>query len=869
MSKIEKIKTYLKKAISALKPIGRLFFPNFRTIVLLYVLILALLFRERISGFFAQHLGSYLVDFNSLLNTSAWANWFTTIFLLIGGGWLVKRDYAKNKQYGWTIIISLFLILYLIKDDSWIWAMTPLFISYKALLILFCIAFISCGILHLWQLIKETPHLSEEEEKNSVGFSVTTAPDSLQETGWKPYIENLVSKLLETNLEKESFAIGVSGVWGSGKTTFLHAVEQELKRKVYLLTFNPWNGESASQIYTDFFETLVSGLCVTSNQRKTISRYAKLLSQVDALKSQVRLFETVLEGVSPSIAEAKEQAEKVIADLPLPVVVVIDDLDRLEGAEMMSVLKLIRITANFKNLIFLVAYDKGYIANALKGVGGEEYLKKIIPLEICLPDYESYIREYHLYSELKRGLGDETLLKEIEYDIFHGALNHKMSFFLPTFRDVKRFANLFCLDINSFIRTNTISEINVSDFFFVELLHYYDFKAYQYLKTRPSELIPRTTNSNGKPVYKYMSPGTIKGVKSYEEADKKKQEILKGYSEGFEDILWKLFGTTAIIENNQIRYPVNFSKYFSFRINNDQISLSEFNLFLAITSTSEIDKKIQDYCRGKPQKHNSLYYHLISQSLNPNERQQVFNVFYSLIELWKYYRYAIDDIGKTLLDKRANLNEGIIPDSFSDAIKAQIGTSPAYVANGIQMLLTGLVEYDYIDQGDENNGHAEYESIISDDVLVELSEANFMSVLGDRIMPIQDITDRNSIFHQFIKKAVAKIGYEFINDNETTVYKRSLLIGKLTEIYSGKDNSAGLAAFFNNLDPRTNDIVDYNYPEEFFNEEVTTRISDVFGNDWSFRGFKDFIKSAFAGHLNEVNDSLKRLNREPIEETEG
>lgn len=54
--------------------------------------------------------------------------------------------------------------------------------------------------------------------------------------------------------------------------------------------------------------------------------------------------------------------------------VVIDDLDRLEGTELMAVLKLIRITANFKNLIFIVAYDKGFVANALKGVGGEEFL---------------------------------------------------------------------------------------------------------------------------------------------------------------------------------------------------------------------------------------------------------------------------------------------------------------------------------------------------------------------------------------------------------------------------------------------------------------------------------------------------------------
>lgn len=92
-------------------------------------------------------------------------------------------------------------------------------------------------------------------------------------------------------------------------------------------------------------------------------------------------------------------------------------------------LKLIRITANFKNLFFLVAYDKDHIANLLKGVGGEEFLKKIIPLEICLPDYESYIREYHLYSELKRGLANDTMENPLETDpLNRGSLSHRMSF---------------------------------------------------------------------------------------------------------------------------------------------------------------------------------------------------------------------------------------------------------------------------------------------------------------------------------------------------------------------------------------------------------------------------------------------------------
>lgn len=483
-----------------------------------------------------------------------------------------------------------------------------------------------------------------------------------------------------------------------------------------------------------------------------------------------------------------------------------------------------------------------------------------------MPDYESNIRESHLYSELKKGLADETILKKLDYDIFHSVLDHKVSFYLPTFRDVKRFANLFCMDINSFIRTSMLSEINVRDFFFVELLHYYDVKAYEYLKTCPSSLIPRTSILEGKPVYSYMTPGTIKGVKTYEEADKKKQEILGHYNEGFADILWRLFGSTVVDEYNQIRYPVNFSKYFSFRINNDQISISAFEEFLRLKDTAEIDRKVKEYCRGKNPKYNSLYYHLISQRLDPNDWQKAFNVIYSVIELWKYIPFDIDKIGKTILDKKAFKATETVSDAFKEAVKAQIGTKPTHIANGIQMLLTALVEYDFIDQSDENWEQVEYASIISADVLIELTEANFMSILGDRSIPIQELTDKNSPYHQFVKSTVAKVGREYINDQDTTEYKLSLLVGKLKDIYTGKDNSAGLKAFFNNLDPCPKGDEDYDYPEEFFDEDVSNSISCVFGDVYGFRDFKNFIRTAFDGHIDEVNACLRHLNRDIIEE---
>lgn len=205
----------IKKAFKTVKPIGRLFIPNVKTLVLIYALLLLLVLRSHIDSFLFNHFGSSLSYFHSLLSNNCLINWATTIFLIIVSAVLLKRHYDKNKQYGWTLIISLFFILYLLKDDSWAWVLTPIGISYKVLLIAILLAFFSCGCLHLWQLIKNTPCAAEDDKKNKIGFAVTTTQESLQETGWQPYVENLVSKLLETDLSNESFAVGVSGVWGS------------------------------------------------------------------------------------------------------------------------------------------------------------------------------------------------------------------------------------------------------------------------------------------------------------------------------------------------------------------------------------------------------------------------------------------------------------------------------------------------------------------------------------------------------------------------------------------------------------------------------------------------------------------------------
>ena len=44
-------------------------------------------------------------------------------------------------------------------------------------------------------------------------------------TGWELYIKTLAERLIKSTLNGESFALGISGDWGSGKTTFIDALE--------------------------------------------------------------------------------------------------------------------------------------------------------------------------------------------------------------------------------------------------------------------------------------------------------------------------------------------------------------------------------------------------------------------------------------------------------------------------------------------------------------------------------------------------------------------------------------------------------------------------------------------------------------------
>lgn len=850
-----------KQQIRRAKPILLLLKPNITTVVLGYLLLVALLFQNEINSFFAVHCGVQMTAFYSILSTHTVVNVITAILLVVCAGYSIFRI-LKQENYSWIVLCSLFIVLYLSCDNYWIWAEIPLFGDYRILLLVIGVTFLGCGCWLLGKKVKSLP-LSVAEKVDAKGFSVTTDSDSMQDTGWSQYAENLVEKLLNTDTKEESFAVGVSGVWGSGKTTFLGMIEKELRGKVYLLNFNPWSSDSAEQISGDFFKLLISKLTISSSQRRSIAQYAKLLEQSEVFGSHTKIVASLVGNVSAPKADAKEKVAEVIGAMPRPVVVLIDDLDRLDGSEIMAVLRLVRVTANFRNLIFVVAYDKGYVTQALKDEGvetGDEFLKKIFPLEVCLPEFESFVLANLLYDGLVACLG-ENISPQLKYYVYRGTVSYPISFYLPTFRDVKRFVNQFSLNINSFLRANQLNEIDVADFFMLELLHYYDFDAYQLIKNNPQSLLDYDCKVMKRYAYSYLPVGTIKGERNIEAKDARRAQLLARFKDGVPDLLQALFGDIADDRgDNLLRYPTNFAKYFSLRINKDAIGLKEFKQFLELETVDEVAEKVLEYCRGGVSRRAALIHHLISMKFDVNNSRQVFNASYALLELASCCRIDPTQTFSVLFDRSRYKELGVVPESLTRAIRLHIGRKGSW--KYIQEILTALVEYDILDDVDKDNCYVLYASFLTWKQLKLLAEENFDSALDNREIPVSEITDKSSRYHAFLSSAVADVSFKEIVGEYTMSYSRSLLIDKLCELYVVQDNRSGLKQFFENLCPEEDD---YRGDEDEYYRYLNGNIATVFGSTHNNQDFYTFIKAAFGGQIDEVNVQLKNLRMKPIE----
>lgn len=409
----------------------------------------------------------------------------------------------------------------------------------------------------------------KDKDATPTGFSTDNSQNSRIPSSLISYASIIANRLLAIKDRKESYAIGITGEWGVGKTTFLDILKSQLKDNAEIVNFNPWMCRTPEQVTHDFFASLRHQLSPKySSLSSPIKKYAKYINGLAQVPNNALGIDFSFITKDDSLFDKKRNLSKKFYRLPHPVVVVIDDIDRLERDEVFEVLRLIRNTADLSNTIYLVAYDKEYVTSILEEKNiknSSSYLEKIFQVEVHLPKVNDYLIWEALKTDIKE---QDNINNNFTEELFMYLRNSERALILrvlDNFRRAKRFSRIFMLNIK-YLSSQYQGEIKILDLFWLELLQTYDKQTYDKLANDPNYLL-YSENDRLR-----LRPGI---THSTTEKGKNIYTGTRFWKEETPNILEMIFGTHIRTKKASICYIENYEKYFALSVSPYKLSIKE------------------------------------------------------------------------------------------------------------------------------------------------------------------------------------------------------------------------------------------------------------------------------------------------------
>lgn len=251
-------------------------------------------------------------------------------------------------------------------------------------------------------------------------------------------------------------AIGLSGAWGSGKTSVLELIKSEITarskdsdRKVLVIPTQPWLYDPAVGPKESLIAEVLGALKGEFDSEDPVGKlglaaFKKLVRKVNWSKAVKMAARTAITMQLPNIddvfglvsdepdslesekgmAAFREEFGKLLADPALAhlsrVVVLVDDLDRCLPDTVVETLEAIRLFLSAEGMSFVIAADEDRVAEAIQqklktaAPKNEDedpaklYLHKIVQTTIPLPALSRFDTEAYLFLLLaKAELGDD------------------------------------------------------------------------------------------------------------------------------------------------------------------------------------------------------------------------------------------------------------------------------------------------------------------------------------------------------------------------------------------------------------------------------------------------------------------------------
>ena len=186
---------------------------------------------------------------------------------------------------------------------------------------------------------------------------------------------------------KEKFIISLTGEWGSGKTTILNIVKEQLNSEDFIIIddFETWKYNNEKSLLYGMFDEIIKKIGINFSTLE-IKRFVNSCIAIVSAKTDINiglflLDDAIINKIKLMIGEYLEKNNK-------RVIFIIDNLERTNENNILVILKTISTILNIDRFIYILSYDEDEMKDIFdnKLHINYDYMDKVVQLPLSVPN---------------------------------------------------------------------------------------------------------------------------------------------------------------------------------------------------------------------------------------------------------------------------------------------------------------------------------------------------------------------------------------------------------------------------------------------------------------------------------------------------